>query len=54
MTSGRARVLRRAARLTWIVFATAIAVPYVRSWLMRSFVQITHTAVHTERASRDA
>jgi len=53
MASGRARPLRRVARLTAIIFAAAIAVPWVRSWLARKFVHVTHTAVHTERGHGD-
>jgi hypothetical protein len=53
MAASRTRARRRAALLTFIVCAAAIAAPRVRSRLMRSFVQVTHTAVHTERAHRD-
>jgi hypothetical protein len=54
MASSRPRALLRAATLTLIVCAAAITVPSVRSRLARSFVQVTHTAVHTERIHRDA
>ena len=52
MASGRHRPLRRAAALAALLCATAIAVPSLRSWLLRSFVQVTHTAVRTERVSQ--
>jgi hypothetical protein len=54
MASSRAQALLRAATFTLIVCAAAITVPYVRSRLARSFVQVTNTAVHTERIHRDA
>jgi hypothetical protein len=54
MAPSRAHRLRRIAVLTSIISAAAIGVPRLRSMLARSFVQITHTAVHAERLNRDA
>jgi hypothetical protein len=49
MIARRASALHRAAVLVSIICTAAIAVPFVRSWLVRSFVHVTHTAVRTER-----
>jgi hypothetical protein len=49
MTARRASALHRVAVLASITCTSAIAIPFIRSWLARSFVHVTHTTVHTER-----
>jgi hypothetical protein len=49
----RARALSRAALLTSVACGTALAVPWIRARIVSAFVQITHTAVHTEHVGSD-
>lgn len=54
MSERRGSAPRRAAVLAAIICTAAMAIPFIRSLLVRSFVHVTHTAVHTERITQPA